>query len=72
MTNNERPLHLLNYFNGEWQGQNLKTFDVINPATNERIGTMPNGTKEDGRAMKELRRLSKNGKYLRLKTDPFT
>ena len=47
MTNNERPLHLLNYFNGEWQGQNLETFDVINPATNELVGTIPNGTKED-------------------------
>ncbi|UOQ44271.1 NAD-dependent succinate-semialdehyde dehydrogenase [Halobacillus salinarum] len=44
---NERPLHLLNYINGEWQGDNLETFDVINPATNELVGTMPNGTEKD-------------------------
>ncbi|WP_101842604.1 NAD-dependent succinate-semialdehyde dehydrogenase [Halobacillus sp. Marseille-P3879] len=39
-------LNLLNYVDGEWVGENLETFDVINPATQERVGTMPVGTKE--------------------------
>ncbi|WP_082233007.1 NAD-dependent succinate-semialdehyde dehydrogenase [Halobacillus massiliensis] len=66
MTTNESPLHLLNYVGGEWQGKDGDTFDIINPATSEVVGTMPLGTKEDvtaaidaaERALGEWRELS--------------
>ncbi|MGW6300703.1 NAD-dependent succinate-semialdehyde dehydrogenase [Peribacillus butanolivorans] len=38
----------LNYINGEWvSARTNKTFDVINPATGEVVGTVPLGGKED-------------------------
>lgn len=38
--------YLMN-INGEWVGQDLNTMDVINPATNENIGTVPVGGEEE-------------------------
>ncbi|MFG6147680.1 NAD-dependent succinate-semialdehyde dehydrogenase [Halobacillus sp. B23F22_1] len=42
-----KELNLLNYVAGKWVGENAETFDITNPATNEVVGTIPNGTKED-------------------------
>ncbi|HLR04008.1 MAG TPA: NAD-dependent succinate-semialdehyde dehydrogenase [Virgibacillus sp.] len=43
--------YLMN-INGEWVGQDLNTMDVINPATNENIGTVPvGGEKETNQAI---------------------
>ncbi|UOQ44266.1 NAD-dependent succinate-semialdehyde dehydrogenase [Halobacillus salinarum] len=47
MKTSTEPLNLLNYVNGEWTGKYSATFSIINPATKEIIGTMPDGTKED-------------------------
>ncbi|WP_017726488.1 NAD-dependent succinate-semialdehyde dehydrogenase [Halalkalibacterium ligniniphilum] len=38
------------YVNGEWTGDSLDTIDVLNPATGEQVGTIPNGGKEEARA----------------------
>lgn len=48
---------LLHYINGEWTESSGKdTIEVINPATEEVIGTISNGTKEDvDRAVKAAR-----------------
>lgn len=47
MKTNTEQLNLLNYINGQWHGLSSETFEITNPATNEVIGTMPIGTKED-------------------------
>ncbi|MFC7319836.1 NAD-dependent succinate-semialdehyde dehydrogenase [Halobacillus campisalis] len=47
MKTNVEQLNLLNYIAGEWQGFSSEAFEVTNPATNEVVGTMPIGTKED-------------------------
>lgn len=38
---------LLNYIDGKWTGKELDKIDVINPATGERIGTVPNGGEKE-------------------------
>lgn len=40
-------MHQQNYINGQWVGEGRETFDVMNPATGQVIGTMPDGTAED-------------------------
>ncbi|BAC14819.1 succinate-semialdehyde dehydrogenase [Oceanobacillus iheyensis HTE831] len=37
------------FVGGKWFGNNLEQIDVINPATNEQIGTIPNGGKEEAK-----------------------
>ncbi|WP_079508777.1 NAD-dependent succinate-semialdehyde dehydrogenase [Mesobacillus jeotgali] len=37
------------FINGEWTGKELETFDVINPATLEKIATVPNGGAEEAK-----------------------
>lgn len=37
----------LNFINGEWTGDNLETFDVLNPATGEVIAKVPNSGKKE-------------------------
>src|SRR5699024_344654 len=37
----------LMHINGEWAGKNLDTMDVINPATNKSIGTVPAGGEDE-------------------------
>lgn len=37
----------LNFINGEWRGDYLETFDVLNPATGEVIAKVPNSGKKE-------------------------
>lgn len=37
------------FINGEWSGKELETFDVINPATLEKIASVPNGGAEEAK-----------------------
>lgn len=37
------------FINGEWTGKELETFDVINPATLEKIATVPNGGAQEAK-----------------------
>lgn len=41
------------FINGEWTGKELETFDVINPATLEKIATVPNGGAEEAKQAAE-------------------
>ena len=35
------------YINGKWVGNELDQIEVINPATNEVVGTVPNGGEKE-------------------------
>src|SRR5699024_6307283 len=37
----------LMHINGEWLGENLNKMDVINPATNKSVGTVPGGGEDE-------------------------
>ncbi|WP_079524991.1 MULTISPECIES: NAD-dependent succinate-semialdehyde dehydrogenase [Halobacillus] len=39
-------LHYLNYINGEWVGDGFNKVKVVNPATGENIGSVPNADEE--------------------------
>lgn len=40
----------LNYINGKWTGEEREKIDIVNPATGETIGTMPEGNEADVQA----------------------